>query len=464
MGKLDGSTLWKKINITKKIQGESSNKKKRLYIYTGKQADQEKQALQILEDAVRRYPLGNANYRNLSNPNEAHLLSEKPFLLREGNKYTILSYEEHVRISRLQEQNSCSDKNQAEMDLELMKIYPRLASVDKLKQNHRLTEDEFKKLTTHGGQLQLSSTNPYRPRLVNGQIVWDSSDSVIASHVSEVIKKTSQYGRSLHVNTGTHGDKSGNTVSQYKELAEAKFSKEDLEVVWNLDNVSVHIVSQAAPALSSDTCKHIDIINAWCYSEKSKHISSADDDNITKIIKNIFKTLTSREEKKEAQSSTPPQNSSMNASSESGQAFAFKAGNASNFGNSNNFHQPHIPPTPLKRSDGDHGVKRAAEESIPETPSIGKSEDKQEKKKPLLKKRNNILSDTEIAANLLAHTSGLFSDGQKKRLSVFSIANEQSRKDTMDTVKKMTMEQKEEFSAKYKDKEYVNNLIVKLRR
>lgn len=368
MGKFKDSPFWKKIDDKGKIeQGpqEPPNKKRRLYHYTGKTKDTRIGAIADLDKVLHTYALGDKNYRKIEGDVTVETLEESPFLLREGNKFKLLNTKEFFNHLREHKNNSpplqsvdLPPRSQTSIDLKLMKAIPRLAHVDTLndrKPNNKLTEDEFKTLTASEGLLELSSENPFKPKLVKGQIKWESDNDVYAEDVSEVIRKTSLCNRSIHINTGTHGNAQGKTVLQDISLADVRFIEDDINLAWNLNNVSVHTVTQNSPPFTSDEYPNLDIIDAWCYSEKSKHTLPAKEDAITNVIHRIVSSLASAQEKAQqsevkVQGSPFPQAPSvsssshsgpaLSSSSHSGSAFSVQGDSVGNFGNSTQYHAP----------------------------------------------------------------------------------------------------------------------------
>ncbi|MES2615285.1 MAG: hypothetical protein V4591_07720 [Bdellovibrionota bacterium] len=178
----------------------------------------------------------------------------------------------------------------------------RLGSVDTLNEsgNPRLTEQEFQTLVD--GMKEDYPNNPFEPKLSEtGQIVWLSTRAVNGLEVAQVVKFTSGAlgtGRKLHINTGTHGDQKGDTVTQDTSYGESKFSQVDLKTVWDLSNVSIHIVSKNAPAFHPE---NIDSIDAWCYSQASQHQLKKDPKDIGSFFTKIYQSLCRDSEPKSAQ-------------------------------------------------------------------------------------------------------------------------------------------------------------------
>jgi hypothetical protein len=77
----------------------------------------------------------------------------------------------------------------------------------------------------------------------------------------------------IHVNTGTHGNKEGETIYNKPlvgDLAEGRFFDFDYSTLSKHKNVSLHSVSSLAPALYPSQAAHV--IDAWCNSSKNPQI------------------------------------------------------------------------------------------------------------------------------------------------------------------------------------------------
>jgi hypothetical protein len=161
----------------------------------------------------------------------------------------------------------------------------RLGSVDTLKKNPPLNES----IEDYQKSCKLSKDNSFKAVLTSrGQVKWVSSQEVYAWEIEEVVRGSIANGRSLHINTGTHGDKAGNTVAQNPKYAESQFTKEDIKTVWNDSDVSVHIMSSHSPALTEEQHPSIDIIDAWCYSEVSQHRMRTGDDPLGRWLQKLI--------------------------------------------------------------------------------------------------------------------------------------------------------------------------------
>ncbi len=162
----------------------------------------------------------------------------------------------------------------------------RLASVDKLKKNMSFDQKSYEKYIQ---SISLSPDNPFFSILTSsGQVKWISKSPVSAKHVHEVVRSTVAVGRSLHINTGTHGSKEGGTVVDHPQFAEAQFTKEDIDFVWDELNVSLHIMSKHSPALTEKQYPSTDIIDAWCYSEASQHVMRNESDPLEKRLQEFI--------------------------------------------------------------------------------------------------------------------------------------------------------------------------------
>ncbi len=199
----------------------------------------------------------------------------------------------------------------------------RLASVDTLKKNMSLDPKSYKKYIQ---SIKLSPDNPFFPTLTSsGQVKWISHSPVSAKHVHEVVRSTIKKGRSLHINTGTHGNPEGQTVVQNSQLGEPQFTKEDINFAWKKWNVSIHIMSKHSPALTEKQYPLVDIIDAWCYSEASQHLMHEENDELAKqlhefIIQNICK--------QPAQTNNISNNLTINSMSGNAQIIQASGGNA----------------------------------------------------------------------------------------------------------------------------------------
>ena len=104
------------------------------------------------------------------------------------------------------------------------------------------------------------------------QYVWVSEHKVTASDVKTIFEELIKKGQSVHINTGTHGDKEGKNVhdSQDDLYANSGFLKEDLDLVWKRENASFQVVSKDSRPTYPENANHV--IDAWCHSaNKSIH-------------------------------------------------------------------------------------------------------------------------------------------------------------------------------------------------
>lgn len=119
-------------------------------------------------------------------------------------------------------------------------------------------------------------TTPFNARVKGGHLFWSADDIITARHVRNVIAITKQLGRNLHINTGTHGSKDGETVvtraQSYtdKKLKDCwKFALEDTLAAAKANQVSVHIVSSLAPPIHPPGT---DVLQAWCFSRRTEAV------------------------------------------------------------------------------------------------------------------------------------------------------------------------------------------------
>jgi hypothetical protein len=113
---------------------------------------------------------------------------------------------------------------------------------------------------------------PFRARVRDGQLVWESSEPIGGSHVEKIVANAQRYRQSLHVNTGTHGASDGRTVADAivdsEGFADSRILEEDIGHILALDNVSHHpVTTQVDPTYPPRADQ---VINAWCWSELSE--------------------------------------------------------------------------------------------------------------------------------------------------------------------------------------------------
>lgn len=184
-------------------------------------------------------------------------------------------------MESLSRQNVGTQEYSAQQGQEVGLTAMRLASVDQLDHagNPKLTSKQIGNLSG-----RVSEENPFVAKARNGQITWLSEAPVNAQHVREIVELTTGMGRNLHINTGTHGDEEGNTVTTNIGCGEAGFSKQDMQAAWKKENVSIHIVSQASPAIRPD---NIDVIDAWCYSVKSDEAGAQGQQLVDEVLQQL---------------------------------------------------------------------------------------------------------------------------------------------------------------------------------
>lgn len=109
------------------------------------------------------------------------------------------------------------------------------------------------------------------------QYLWKGISSISNSNVTTLVNYLVQKNQAVHINTGTHGNKSGLNVSDTKDkkYADTNFLIYDLNLASKVNNVSIHIVSTDSKEIRPKSANHI--IDTWCYSSErpdSNHISS----------------------------------------------------------------------------------------------------------------------------------------------------------------------------------------------
>jgi len=115
----------------------------------------------------------------------------------------------------------------------------------------------------------------------DGQIIWVSVKPISKKHIEKIIKIAAINNQSVHINTGTHGDKKGNTVETEPILSENKFHFEDFYTAYKADDVSVYkLACEYGPKYPQ---KANQVINAWCFSILKKDVIKE-----YKIIDNYF--------------------------------------------------------------------------------------------------------------------------------------------------------------------------------
>lgn len=104
------------------------------------------------------------------------------------------------------------------------------------------------------------------------QLIWKAKKSVTGEEVAYIhsILKKEKY--SIHINTGTHGNREGSTVWNVKDqggkaiekLAESLFLNEDVKLSSKDENTSLTTVSTHQSPIYPEKANHV--IDAWCYS------------------------------------------------------------------------------------------------------------------------------------------------------------------------------------------------------
>jgi len=259
MGKLSNQG-WTKLTLS---DNEKSHKPKtRFYQIQTEQIEQADKSLNIIGTMRSR----TVDVETIDDLNKK-IKTGHVYLMRVGAAYSLITPEEFLQNwSKLHAQSTKStETEEKKLDCNAQSS-DRLASVDALPENKTFSEIEFNNFTSNFKAKY--TKNRFTPkRTEKGQITWTARGKVNKYDVAEVALYSKENKRSLHINTGTHGDRRGNHANQNPKLAEAKFTKQDINTVWNDQNISVHIVSTNAPALTTAQHEQIDIMHAWCFSD-----------------------------------------------------------------------------------------------------------------------------------------------------------------------------------------------------
>lgn len=106
---------------------------------------------------------------------------------------------------------------------------------------------------------------------ITGQIKWTTNHLSYGKEVQKIIDwVTKVKGRSLIVNTGTHGDTLGRTVVDNSKLGEYKFAEQDMLISKDNQKVAIRILSKNTKPFTSLEYPNHDIIDAWCFSARSE--------------------------------------------------------------------------------------------------------------------------------------------------------------------------------------------------
>ena len=65
------------------------------------------------------------------------------------------------------------------------------------------------------------------------------------------------------VNTGAHGDRDGNIITDTDFDNLDRFAMQDIKFLWHMDNATFHLISKDSPAIYTNSW---DIVDAFCFS------------------------------------------------------------------------------------------------------------------------------------------------------------------------------------------------------
>ena len=136
-------------------------------------------------------------------------------------------------------------------------------------------------------QGQLQSIQATSTNISTTIIWWRSRDECDRDHVKEVVRATTNLGRSILVNTGIHGTEDGNIG-----CGEFKFVQEDLQILSatpGRGKAAIHVISERVPALRP--ARSIDVIDAYCFSDKSGSYELTKSPDDIKALENEKKAL-----------------------------------------------------------------------------------------------------------------------------------------------------------------------------
>ena len=156
----------------------------------------------------------------LDSPSKNHLHPSLPFALIGGLLLAayMLKNNENSQESAASEEDASLNQSPENSRSSETNGY-RIGSLDDLRPN-----DPIKDLTTLGlsedlhpeykgkGYYKIKDTNPFRAKLVNGQLIWVSLDKVAAEHIRDIKDFYVRHKRTLLVNTGIHGDPTGKVI------------------------------------------------------------------------------------------------------------------------------------------------------------------------------------------------------------------------------------------------------------
>ncbi len=147
---------------------------------------------------------------------------------------------------------------------------------------------------THPGWYKLNTPNRFNVEVTpEHQFLWKSFCEVSASDVRGIARtyENLRKKRSLHINTGTHGSPDGTPLPGNK-LGSANFFLEDLNAFKRYTWVSFHTVSTLRPPITYEEIrrklkKEVDVLDAWCFSAKTKPRSECSDEEWKKEAERI---------------------------------------------------------------------------------------------------------------------------------------------------------------------------------
>jgi hypothetical protein len=134
------------------------------------------------------------------------------------------------------------------------------------------------------GLFSLSNeTNPFRVKVVNGQLLWKSIDKINIEHMTEITNfyanKQELQTRGIHINTGTHGDENGTLLSKNS----SQFIWQDIVLAQHAKNlISVGIVTKLQPPINHTDKPDLDIIDAWCWSIRTQDPEAIEQHSISR--------------------------------------------------------------------------------------------------------------------------------------------------------------------------------------
>ena len=120
------------------------------------------------------------------------------------------------------------------------------------------------------------TTNPLFVVIVGEKRYWLAKTTITGKHVKQIVKHIRKYADdSIHINTGTHGSRNGETIfsndlpegADLKGFYDVNLLLEDLDTIRKIPNVSIHSMSSYSGDIYPKEANHI--INAWCFSKQN---------------------------------------------------------------------------------------------------------------------------------------------------------------------------------------------------